>query len=125
MALAQFRTFAENLTNMTARDSSLSLSLKHIEEISTDLSANDNIKITLQNFRRASEELKNTLDDLAPDLKATGKNVNDLSATLRTQPWRLIIPSTKKYPEDQQQPPDPDHHRRKSAKATPTPARHR
>ena len=125
MAIAQFRTFAENLTNMTARDSSLSLSLKHVEEISTQLSANDNIKITLQNFRRASEELKNTLDDLAPDLKATGKNVNDLSATLRTQPWRLIIPSTKKYPEDQQPPPAQTITVRKSAKPTPTPARHR
>ncbi len=125
MAIAQFRTFAENLTSLTARDSSLSLSLKHVEEISTQLTANDNIKITLQNFRRASEELKNTLGDLAPDLKATGKNVNDLSATLRTQPWRLIIPSTKKYPEDQQPPPAQTITVRKSAKASPTPARHR
>ena len=111
---------------MTARDSSLSLSLKHVEEISTQLSPRTTIsRLHPQNFRRASEELKNTLDDLAPDLKATGKNVNDLSATLRTQPWRLIIPSTKKYPEDQQQPSTQTITVRKSVKATPTPARHR
>ncbi len=51
MGLAQFRTFVENLTSLTARDSSLSLALKNIEKISTDLSSNDNIQITLQNFR--------------------------------------------------------------------------
>ena len=123
MAIAQFRTFAENLTNLTARDSSLSLSLKHVEEISTQLTANDNIKITLQNFRAASEELKSALDDLVPDLKTSGKNITDLTGTLRTQPWRLIIPSTKKYPEDQQQPPAQTITVRKSARPTPTPSR--
>lgn len=102
MAIAQFRTFAENLTNLTARDSSLSLSLKHVEEISSQLTANNNIEVTLQNFRSASEKLNGTLNDIAPELKNAGKNVEDLTATLRSQPWRLIIPSTKKYPQDQQ-----------------------
>lgn len=125
MAIAQFRTFAENLTNLTGRDSSLSLSLKHVEEISTQLTANDNIKITLQNFRHASEELVSTLDNLAPALKTSGKNITDLTATVRSQPWRLIIPSTKKYPEDQQQPGGQTVPVRKSGKPTPTPARRR
>ena len=132
MAIAQFRTFAENLTNLTARDSSLSLSLKNVEQISNQLTANDNIKVTLQNFRSASEELKSALDDLAPDLKTSGKNITDLTGTLRTQPWRLIIPSTKKYPEDQQAPPATETITvRKSAKRsrdvepTPTPSRRR
>jgi ABC-type transporter Mla subunit MlaD len=125
MAIAQFRTFAENLTNLTARDSSLSLSLKHVEEISTQLSANDNIKITLQNFRRSSEELGSGLDQLIPSLKVSAKNIEDLTATVRTQPWRLIIPSTKKYPEDQQQAPAQTITVRKSAKPTPTPSRRR
>jgi ABC-type transporter Mla subunit MlaD len=101
MAIAQFRTFAENLTNLTARDSSLSLSLKNVEQISNQLTANDNITVTLQNFRTASEELKSALDDLTPDLKASGHNITDLTETLRAQPWRLIIPSTKKYPGDE------------------------
>ena len=126
MAIAQFRTFAENLTNLTARDSSLSLSLKNVEQISTQLTANDNIKVTLQNFRVASEELKSALDDLAPDLKTSGKNIGDLTETLRRQPWRLIIPSTKKYPEDEQKPPATETITvRKSAKPTPTPSRRR
>jgi phospholipid/cholesterol/gamma-HCH transport system substrate-binding protein len=105
MGLAQFRTFVENLTNLTARDSSLSIALKNIEKISTDLSNNDNIKITLQNFRESSDKLKSTLDDLnqlGPDLKASGTNIKELTETVKTQPWRLIWPSTKKYPQDEQ-----------------------
>jgi ABC-type transporter Mla subunit MlaD len=122
MAIAQFRTFAENLTNLTARDSSLSVSLKNVEQLSTQLTANDNLKVTLQNFRAASEQLKSTLDDLAPDLKTSGKNITDLTNTVRSQPWRLIIPSTKKYPEDEQKPATGQTITvRKSAKTSPTP----
>jgi ABC-type transporter Mla subunit MlaD len=132
MAISQFRTFAENLTSLTARDSSLSLSLKNVEQISNQLTANDNIKVTLQNFRSASEELKSALDELAPSLKISGKNITDLTETLRRQPWRLIIPSTKKYPEDEQKPPATETITvRKSARksrgveATPTPSSRR
>lgn len=101
MALAQMRTFAENLTNMTARDSSISLAFKNIEKISTDLSSNDNIQITLQNFRESSDKLKTMLADLSqlgPDLKESSENVKELTATVKSQPWRLIWPSTKKDP---------------------------
>src|SRR5688572_24348534 len=126
MALAQFRTFVENLTSMTARDSSLSLALKNVEKISTDISSNDNIKITLQNFRESSDKLKGILDDLnqlGPDLKESSANVKEATATLKAQPWRLIWPATKKYPEDEQAAPTPA---RKPAKTqrrpSPTPA---
>jgi len=105
MGLAQFRTFVENLTSLTARDSSLSIALANIEKISTDLSSNDNIKITLQNFRESSDKLKGVMDDLnqlGPDLKASGTNVKELTETVKTQPWRLIWPSTKKYPQNEQ-----------------------
>jgi ABC-type transporter Mla subunit MlaD len=109
MALAQMRTFAENLTNMTARDSSISIAFKNIEKISTDLSSNDNIQLTLQNFRESSEKLKSILADLShlgPDLKESGQNVKELTATVKSQPWRLIWPSTKKYPEESPNAPD-------------------
>ena len=39
------------------------------------------------------------LDRLGPDLEATLSNAKDFTGTLRTQPWRLIWPTTKKYPE--------------------------
>ena len=99
MALAQMRTFAENLTSMTARDSSISIAFKNIEKISTDLSSNDNIQITLQNFRESSDKLRAMLADLSqlgPDLKESSQNVKELTATVKSQPWRLIWPSTVK-----------------------------
>jgi len=105
MGLAQFRTFVENLTNLTARDSSLSIALTNIEKISTDLSSNDSIKITLQNLRESSDKLKGVIDsvsDLGPDLKTSGTNIKELTETVKRQPWRLIWPSTKKYPGDEQ-----------------------
>ncbi|MGI8481260.1 MAG: MlaD family protein [Chthoniobacterales bacterium] len=108
MSLAQFRTFAENLTNLTASDSSLSLALKNVEKISADLTSNNNIQVTLQSFRDSSEKLKSIMGDLrelGPDLKESGQNVKDLTATVKTQPWRLIWPSTKKYPNEQQSAP--------------------
>ena len=107
MALAQMRTFAENLTNMTSTQSPLQLALKNVETISgnlgkitTEISSNDNITVTLQNFRDSSEKLKSAMNELAPDLRATGENVKDLTQTVKTQPWRLVWPSTKKYPDD-------------------------
>jgi phospholipid/cholesterol/gamma-HCH transport system substrate-binding protein len=109
MGLAQFRTFVENLTNLTARDSSLSIALKNVEKISTDLSSNDNIQITLQNFRESSDKLKGImgdLDRLGPELKASGANIVELTDTVKRQPWRLIWPSTKKYPDDEQPAPE-------------------
>ena len=107
MALAQMRTFAENLTTMTSTDSPLQLALKNVERVSNnlgqitnDLSANDNITVTLENFRDSSEKLKSTMNDLAPDLRDTGTNVKELTETVKRQPWRLVWPSTKEYPGD-------------------------
>lgn len=109
MALAQMRTFAENLTSMTASDSPLQIALKNVEslsgnlnKVSTDLTSNDNINVTLQNFRASSEKLKAMLNDLGPNLRETGANVKDLTATVKRQPWRLIWPGTKTYPDDPQ-----------------------
>jgi len=131
MGLAQFRTFVENLTNMTATDSSLSIALKNVEKISTDLSSNDNIKITLQNFRDSSDKLKGILGDLSqlgPDLKASGANVKELTETVKSQPWRLIWPSTKKYPQDEAAAAEETPVKKKPQRrttATPTPGRTR
>ena len=125
MGLAQFRTFVENLTNLTSRDSSLSLALKNVEKISTDLSSNDNIQITLQNFRESSEKLKSTLADfseLGPNLKASGQNIKELTETVKTQPWRLIWPGSKKSAEGSPTPAEQTITVRKSTKPKATPS---
>jgi ABC-type transporter Mla subunit MlaD len=95
LALTQFKTFGEHLSGLTASDSALSQSLNNIEKISTSLTENDNIKVTLQNLRSSSEKLKSATSELQP----AGENIKQFSETIKTQPWRLIWPSTKKYAE--------------------------
>jgi ABC-type transporter Mla subunit MlaD len=95
LALGQFKTFGEHLSGLTAPDSALSHSLTNIEKISTSLTENDNIEVTLRNLRNSSEKLKLATSDLEP----AGENIKQFSETIKTQPWRLIWPTTKKYAE--------------------------
>ena len=120
LALGQFKTFGEHLSDLTAPDSALSHSLTNIEKISTSLSENNNIEITLQNVRTSSEKLKTTVADLGP----AGENIKQFSETIKTQPWRLIWPTTKKYPEEERQAATTGQQTinvRKSARARPSP----
>ncbi|HYK23960.1 MAG TPA: MlaD family protein [Candidatus Acidoferrum sp.] len=93
LALGQFKTFGQHLVDLTAPDSALSQSLANIQKISTSLTENDNIQVTLQNLRNSSEKLKVATTELQP----AGENIKQFSETIKTQPWRLIWPTTKKY----------------------------
>jgi ABC-type transporter Mla subunit MlaD len=95
LALGQFKTFGEHLSDLTAPDSALTHSLTNIEKISTSLTENDNIEVTLRNLRSSSEKLKMATTELEP----VGQNIKQFSDTIKTQPWRLIWPTTKKYAE--------------------------
>jgi ABC-type transporter Mla subunit MlaD len=95
LALTQFKTFGEHLSDLTASDSALSQSLANIEKISTSLTENNNIEVTLRNLRTLSERLKIATTGLEP----AGENIKQFSQTIKTQPWRLIWPTTVKYPE--------------------------
>ena len=116
-ALAQVKLFGEHIADMTAPDSALSKSLNNIEKISTSLTENDNIRITLQNLRTSSENLKKTVGDLGP----TGQNIKEFSETIKSQPWRLIYPTTKKSPEKSPTPSEETITVRKTAKPKSTP----
>ena len=102
LALTQFKTFGEHLNQLTSPEGALSISLTNLKQLTADLTKNDNIEVTLQNFRTSSEKLKSTLTSLGPSLQASGENVKEATATLKSEPWRLIWPSTKKYPENAQ-----------------------
>jgi ABC-type transporter Mla subunit MlaD len=116
-ALSQVKLFGEHIADMTAPDSALSHSLNNIEKISDSLTENENLKVTLQNFRDASDRLKVTMRDLEP----VGKNIAEFSETIKSQPWRLIIPTTKKSPEKSPTPSEATITVRKSAKPKATP----
>jgi ABC-type transporter Mla subunit MlaD len=118
-ALGQFKTFGEHMADLTAADGPLTQSLDNIERISDQLTKNNNITVTLQNFRNSSEKLKSTMRELEP----IGRNLAEFSETIKTQPWRLIWPSTKKYPEKSPTPSAGEQTItvRKSTKAKPSP----
>ncbi|SRR6266404_6039427 len=120
LALGQFKTFGEHLVDLTAPDGALSHSLTNIEKISDSLAENNNIEVTLQNLRTSSEKLKTTVNDLGP----TGQNIKEFTETIKSQPWRLIWPSTKKTPEKSPTPAagEATITVRKSTKAKPTPS---
>lgn len=120
-ALTQFKSFGQNLVTLTSEDGALTMSLKNIQDISDQLSKNDNVEVTLRNFRSTSERLKSLMNQIEP----VGRNVSQFSETIKSEPWRLIWPSTKQYPQAAPTPPEATITVRKSAKskATPTPAR--
>jgi ABC-type transporter Mla subunit MlaD len=95
LALNQFKTFGEHLSDLTASDGALSQSLANIKRISTSLTEDGNIELTLRNLRTLSERLKIATTDLEP----AGENIKQFSQTIKTQPWRLIWPTTVKYPD--------------------------
>lgn len=118
-ALSSFNDLGQNLVKITAEDSPLNDSLKHLNQSLTDVNQitnnlveNRSIELTLQNFRRSSEQLnatllstQRTINGVSKGLDQTVFNMQQFSDTLKHQPWRLIWPTTKKYPEDA-------HHRR-------------
>jgi ABC-type transporter Mla subunit MlaD len=126
-ALAQFKSFGENLVEITSDDGALTMSLKNIQKISDQLAGNNNIAVTLQNFRHSSEKLKALMRDIEP----VGRNIAELSEAVKTEPWRLIWPSKKKSPEKSPTPTEPTITVRKTTKSkarssvapTATPAR--
>jgi ABC-type transporter Mla subunit MlaD len=97
-ALDHFKVFSQQMVDLTAPDGKLNSSLANIENISEQLSANDNLKVTLTNFRESSDKLKSLMTQLGPQFAESGKNLAEFTNTIKTQPWRLVYPSTKKYP---------------------------
>ncbi len=126
-SLVKIRELGDNLTTITAADGPLTLSLKNFdtltksltessgplqmtlknfENVSRQLSENNNLEKTLDNLRIASVQMERTLvtadsliDGIGPDLDATLLNTRQFTDTLKRQPWRLLWPSTKTYPD--------------------------
>jgi DNA repair exonuclease SbcCD ATPase subunit len=127
LALGQFKTLGEHLNQLTGPESALSSSLSNLKQITNDLTKDNNLAVTLQNFRGSAEKLKSTLTSLGPPLQESAENVKQATATLKSQPWRLIWPSTKKYPEETGPAPTGQNVKTakssRSSRASPTPTR--
>src|SRR5438034_982904 len=91
LALTQFKTLGEHLNQLTGPESALSSSLTNLKELTADLTKNDNITVTLQNFRTSSEKLKSTLTSLGPSLEASGENVKEDRKSTRLNSSHTVI----------------------------------
>ena len=115
-ALAAVKETAANLNKLTGPDSSLDKTLKNAEKVTAELSGNKDIGVTLRNLRETSSELNKAIFGLGVQFTQVGENLTEATDTVKRQPWRMIWPTTKKYPND----PGPTPSQKKS---TP-PARH-
>ncbi|MDB6119185.1 MAG: virulence factor Mce family protein [Verrucomicrobiaceae bacterium] len=95
-----------NLEALTGEDSSLAKTTANAEKFTDSLTKNKDIAPTLANFRQTSERLSDMMKKLSPQLTTIGSNLQAASETVKTQPWRLIWPSTKKYEEENKVPPE-------------------
>jgi ABC-type transporter Mla subunit MlaD len=88
-----------HLEELTNPDGPLSKTLKNAEKFTAELSRNQDIYATLRNLKMGSAKLDTTLGELGGKFSIIGTNLEQASDTVKRQPWRLIWPSTKKYPE--------------------------
>ncbi|EDY19500.1 Mammalian cell entry related domain protein [Chthoniobacter flavus Ellin428] len=88
-----------HLAELTGPDGSLSKTFKNTEKFTSELTAHDDAAVILHNFRAASENLDRALTQIGQQFTTIGGNLEQASDTVKRQPWRLIWPTTKKYPE--------------------------
>lgn len=98
----------ENVRILTERlasdDGPLTQALKKARDAMDQLSKDNALQKTLANIRLVSERLERLLASLQPKLNQTAANAEQLTDTLKRQPWRIIYPTTKQYPEDTAEP---------------------
>ncbi len=120
-SITNIRRIGENVGAITTKDGALDQALINLRELTGKLAVDDGpliqaiVKLkdaidqvtakgaltkTVQNLRDASARLDRMLMRVDPDLTSTLRNTNQLTDTLKRQPWRVIFPVTKKYPED-------------------------
>ena len=97
----------DQIAKLTGPDSDLAKALAHAEKFTEKLEENKDIEATLHNLRSASENLDRQFKQITGKLTAMAENLKEGSDTLKHQPWRLIWPSTKKYPEEGPAPGNP------------------
>lgn len=119
-ALASLKEVTGHLDHLTGPGSSLEKTLNNTQKVTGELSGNKDISVTLHNLRETSSELNHTMTELSGQFKQVGTNLSQASDTVKHQPWRLIWPTTKKYPTDGAATPAPARE-----KATPAPRRKR
>ncbi|HEY1477667.1 MAG TPA: MlaD family protein [Chthoniobacterales bacterium] len=114
--LRNFEAVGANLKTVTEKGGRIDSALvgfhdvlNNIKDVTVQLEKENNLEKTLANFKSSSARLKiildsldKTLNSILPRVDVIVQDLSQLTAKLKQQPWRVIWPSTIKYPEDQQ-----------------------
>jgi ABC-type transporter Mla subunit MlaD len=125
--LKSFGAVGDNLKIITAKGGGIDSALvsvhdvlANVKDVTVQLKKDDNLEKTLGNFKSSSAQLKVILDSLdktmgtiLPRLTVIVDDLSQLTGKLKEQPWRVLWPSTIKYPEGEPSPRPP---RKKRAK---------
>ena len=114
--LKNFEAVGANLKSITEKGGGIDSALvsvhdvlSNVKDVTGQLQKDNNLEKTLANFKASSAQLKIILDSLdktmgsvLPKLDLIVDDLSQLTGKLKQQPWRVIWPSTIKYPEGQQ-----------------------
>lgn len=88
-----------NVQSLTGPDGHLDQALSNIDRVTKQLTDQDRISKTMQNLQEATATLNATINNLTPRFNTIATNLEQATDTVKHQPWRLIYPVTKSYPE--------------------------
>jgi ABC-type transporter Mla subunit MlaD len=109
------RLTLDNLQGFTCKGGPLDSTLCNAERFTKSIANNPDIGVSLRNFRRASENVRTASSDVRSitgglkcgmsgmtqgSISKTVRNAEQFTDTIKREPWRLIWPSKKKYPEE-------------------------
>jgi len=114
-AVIQFRHFGDNLVQISAKGSALQHSLDNIQvltgsnghlnqalanvdRLTHQILDQDRVGKTLTNLQNTTQSLNSMVNNVAPRVDIITDNLAQASDTVKRQPWRLLWPTTKKYP---------------------------
>jgi ABC-type transporter Mla subunit MlaD len=114
--LQNFEVVGANLKGITQKGGGIDSALvkfqdvlSNVKDVAAQLEKDNNLEKTLANFKASSARLRIILDSLdktmnsvLPRLDLIVQDLNQLTDKLKRQPWRVVWPSTIKYPEGQQ-----------------------
>ena len=89
----------DHVRDLTAPDADLALTLKNVRQLT---GPDSNLALTLHNTKTLTETLNNS------NISQVVTNAVQFTDTIKRQPWRLIWPVTKTYPDDKKVAEDKD-----------------
>jgi phospholipid/cholesterol/gamma-HCH transport system substrate-binding protein len=120
-AVIKFRQFGDNLDQISAKGSALQNSLTNIEaltgstghlnqalanvdRLTDEVLKDDRVGKTLTNLQDTTQNLNGIVAGVGPKVEIITTNLQQATDTLKRQPWRLVWPTTKKYPSPRPRP---------------------